>query len=57
MEIVKIDVKKIRNIRTLSQYVTKDGLKIKKNSLIRSDRLDRISDKKRKKFFEEYNIK
>lgn len=56
LSIEKIKVRGIRNIREISQYKTVDNKEIKDNSLIRSSRIDKISNKRRNKMFEKYNI-
>ena len=56
LSIEKIKVRGVRNIREISQYKTIDNQEIKDNSLIRSSRIDKISNKRRNKMFEKYNI-
>ncbi|MBQ3253698.1 MAG: tyrosine-protein phosphatase [Acholeplasmatales bacterium] len=56
MQIKRIKLSKVRNIRTLSQYKTIDGKSIRENSLIRSSRLDKMNKKKRDKFLSDYDI-
>ena len=43
-------------MREISQYKTVDNHEIKDNSLFRSSRIDKISNKRRNKMFEKYNI-
>ena len=57
MEVIRIKIKGIRNIRDISQYKTESGKQIKPKALIRSSRLDKANDKNRSKLFNEYNIK
>lgn len=56
MEIKEIKVSGGRNIRDLAQYTTIDGKKMKKGLVIRSARLDKMSNKNRNRFFKEHNI-
>lgn len=56
MEVKRINAKKIRNIRDISQYYTPLG-KIKENSFIRSSRIELTNDKVRNELFNKYNIK
>lgn len=56
MNVQRIKVKGLRNTREISQFTTVDGKKLKKNSLIRSSRLDKLPLKRRNKFLDDYNI-
>ena len=56
MPVERIKIKGLRNTREISQFTTVDGRKLKKNSLIRSSRLDKLSERKRNKFLDDYNI-
>ena len=56
-EIVRIDYKGLRNTRDLAQFETVDGKKLKKGILYRSGRIDKMSQRRIKKFLETYNIK
>ena len=55
--IKKIRIKGLRNARDLGQLSDVTHYRIKKNVLIRSSRLDKMSEKRRNKFFTDYNIK
>ena len=52
LSIERIKVRGIRNMREISQYKTVDNHEIKDNSLFRSSRIDKISNKRRNKMFE-----
>ena len=56
MELESIKVKGIRNIRNITQFVNDEGKKIKENILIRSEKLNKLSKKRHKKFLDDYNI-
>ncbi len=56
-EVKKIKVKGLRNTRDLGQLSDITQYKIKKNVLFRSSRLDKMSEKRRNKFLNDYNIK
>lgn len=56
MKVERIKIKGLRNTREISQFTTTDGRKLKKNSLIRSSRLDKLSEKRRNRFLKDYNI-
>ena len=56
MELKSIKVKGIRNIRNITQFITDEGKRIKDNIFIRSEKLNKLSKKKHKKFLEDYNI-
>lgn len=55
--IENIVIKGLRNTRDLGQLSDLTTVKIKKKTLIRSGRIDKMSEKKRNQFFKDYNIK
>ena len=56
MELKKIKVRGLRNIRNITQFTTLEGRKIKDNILIRSSKLHKLSKRKHDKFLKDYNI-
>ena len=52
-----IKMQKLQNCRDLSHFVTKDGRKIKNNTLIRSETLFKATEKDIKKLTDEYFLK
>lgn len=56
MELKSIKVKGIRNIRNITQFINEEGKRIKENIFIRSEKLNKLSKKKHKKFLKDYNV-